>query len=156
MEVQSWTESWKMKQQTHPQPPPPKSWMKPCKSKTHHFPSLVCREGGIDFPSKVAEYLLILTTQDCVMKFLLQATQYHGDLWRQNHDDKLVRVSGIFSRPRSVTSSVLTKYSNYNSKLILTAGRVIGKRKKENKNKMALEPCGVNQRNDLSMWHLSF
>ena len=116
-----------------PPPTPPKSWMKPCKSKTHHFPSLVWREGGIDFPSNVAEYLLILPTQDCVMKFLLQATQYHGDLWRQNHDNKLVRVSGIFSRPRSVTSSVLTKYSNYNSKLILTAGRVTGKRKKKTK-----------------------
>ena len=30
--------------------------------------------------SKPQEYLLILTTQDCAMKFLLQATQYHGDL----------------------------------------------------------------------------
>ena len=98
---------------THPPPPPPQNhgWNR-AKAKTHHFPSLVWREGGIDFPSNVVEYLLILTTQDFVMKFLLQATQYHGDLWRQNHDDKLVRVSGIFSRPRSVTSSVLTKYSN--------------------------------------------
>ena len=31
------------------------------------------------------------------------------------------------------------------------AGRVTGKRKKENKNKMALEPCGISQRNELSM-----
>ena len=47
MELQSWTESWKMKQQTQPHPPPPpKSWMKP-----HHFPILVWRGGGINFPS---------------------------------------------------------------------------------------------------------
>ena len=94
---------------TTPLPLPNHGWNR-AKAKTHHFPTLVWREGGIDFPSNVAEYLLILTTQDCAMKFLLQATQYHGDLWRQNHDDKLVRVSGIFSRPRSVTSSVLTKF----------------------------------------------
>ena len=99
--IQSWTESWKMKQQTPPPPPPPPpplsnhGWNR-AKAKTHHFPTLVWREGGIDFPSNVVEYLLILTTQDCAMKFLLQATQYHGDLWRQNHDYKLVRVSGIF------------------------------------------------------------
>ena len=42
-------------------------------------------------------------------QFLPQAAQYYGQLWRQNYDDKLVRVSGIFSRPGSVTSSVLTK-----------------------------------------------
>ena len=30
------------------------------------------------------------------------------------------------------------------------------KRKKENKNKMALEPGGINQRDELSKWHLSF
>ena len=81
--------------------PPPKSWMKP-----HDFLILVWRGGGIKFPKlfctniegNLAEYF-ILITQDCAMKFLLRAAQYHGHLWRQNHDDKLVRVSGIFSRP---------------------------------------------------------
>ena len=29
-------------------------------------------------------------------------------------------------------------------------------RKKENKNKTALEPRGINQRDELSKWHLSF
>ena len=100
-----------------PPPPPNHGWNR-AKAKTHHFPTLVWRGGGIDFPSisykivdNLAEYL-IFTTQDCAMKFLPQAIQYHGHLWRQNHDDKLVRVSGIFSTPRSVTSSVLTKLWN--------------------------------------------
>ena len=55
-------------------------------AKTHHFPTLVWRGGGIDFQSlsyniedNLAEYL-ILTTQDCAMKFLPQAIQYHGHL----------------------------------------------------------------------------
>ena len=31
------------------------------------------------------------------------------------------------------------------------AGRVTEKRKKENKNKMALEPCGINQHDELHL-----
>ena len=95
MELQSWTESWKW----NSNPPPPK------KAKMHHFPILVWRGGGINFASirtniedSIAEYL-ILITQDGAMKFLPQAAQYHGHLWGQNHDDKLVTVSGIFSSP---------------------------------------------------------
>ena len=68
----------KMKQQRRP--PPPK------KAKMHHFPILVWRGGGINFASirtniedSIAEYL-ILITQDCAMKFLPQAAQYHGHL----------------------------------------------------------------------------
>ena len=37
----------------------------------------------------LAEYL-ILITQDWAMKFLPQAAQYPGHLWKQNHDDKLL------------------------------------------------------------------
>ena len=45
-------------------------------------------------------------------------------LWRQNHCDKPVRVSRVFSRPGSVKSSIPNKKKK-NSTLILTAGRVI-------------------------------
>ena len=93
-----------------PPPPPPKSWVKP-----HHFPILVWRGGGINFPSISYKHRRqpggILNTQDYVMKFPPQAAQYYGHLWRQNYDDKLERVIRIiFSRPGSVTSSVLTKF----------------------------------------------
>ena len=86
---------------------------KRAKAKMHHFPILVWRGGGINFPSISYKHRRqpggILNTQDCAMKFLPQAAQYYGHLWRRNYDDKLVRVSGIFSRPGSVTSLVLTK-----------------------------------------------
>ena len=55
-------------------------------------------------------------------------------LWRQNPNNKPVRVSRIFSRSGSVKSSI-PNFNINNSKLILTAGRLIGKIKKENKNK---------------------
>ena len=103
-----------MKNETaKPTPPPPhKSWMKPCKSQNAPFSHLW---GGINFPSISYKHRRqpggILNTQDCVMKFPPQAAQYNGHLWRQNYHDNLERVSGIiFSRPGSVTSSVLTKF----------------------------------------------
>ena len=81
------------------------------KPKCTIFPSLI---GGINFPSISYKHRKqpggIFNTQECAMKFLPQAAQYYGHLWRQNYDDKLVRVSGIFSRPGSVTYSVLTKF----------------------------------------------
>ena len=96
----------------NPTPPPShKSWMKPCKSQNAPF-SDPCLEGRrYKFPiyfvqtSATGQPGGIRNTQ-----FLPQAAQYYGQLWRQNYDDKLVRVSGIFSRPGSVTSSVLTKF----------------------------------------------
>ena len=53
MELQSWTVSWKMKQQTQPPPPPhsPNHGWHRAKAKMHHFPILVWRGGGINFPS---------------------------------------------------------------------------------------------------------
>ena len=110
-----------MKNETANPPPPPPSTTSPnhgwhrAKTKMHHFPILVWSGGGINFPSISYKHRrqpaknLILITQDFAMKFLPQAAQYHGHLWRQTHDDKLVKVSGIFRRPGSLTSSVLTK-----------------------------------------------
>ena len=83
------------------------------------------------------------------MKFLPQAAQYHGHLWRQNYDDQLVKV-----RPGSVTYWPDFKIKTVNWSLRQEEWQK--KRKKENKNKMALEPGGINQRDELSKWHLSF
>ena len=63
-------------------------------------------------------------------------------LWRQNRNNKPLRVSRIFIRPGSVKSSI-PNFNIKNSKLIPTAGRVIGKIKKENKNKMVNYICPI-------------
>ena len=64
-------------------------------------------------------------------------------LWRQNHNDKPVRVSRIFSRPGSVKSWVPNFKLKTYSKLILTTGRVIEKINKENKNKVVNYICPI-------------
>ena len=53
MVLQSWTESSKMKQQTHPAPLPPKKIMDDTaqKPKCTIFAILVCRRGDKHFPS---------------------------------------------------------------------------------------------------------
>ena len=72
------------------------------------------------------------------MKFLPQAAQYHGHLWRQNYDDQIVNV-----RPGSVTYWPDFKIKTVNWSLRQEEWQK--KRKKENKNKTAFEPRGINQ-----------
>ena len=150
MEIQSWTESWKMKQQIHPPPTSSKSWMK-----LYHFPILVCRGGGINFPCIMYKHrrqsggILNINYSRLRVKFLPQAAQYHGQLWRQNYDDQIVNV-----RPGSVTYWPDFKIKTVNWSLRQEEWQK--KRKKENKNKTAFEPRGINQRDELRKWHLSF
>ena len=71
MVLQSWTESSKMKQQTHPAPLPPKkkSWMTPRKSQNAPFlPSLFAGEEvnishllRTNIEDNLAEYLILIT-----------------------------------------------------------------------------------------------
>ena len=106
-----------MKNETANQPtlPPPNHGWQCANAKMHHFPILVWRGGGINIPSISKKHRrqpgekLNINHSRLRDEISAQAAPCHGHLWRQNHDDKLVRVSGIFSRPGSVTSSVLTK-----------------------------------------------
>ena len=84
------------------------------------------------------------------MKFLPQAAQYHGHLWRQNYDDQIVNV-----RP----AGSVTYWPDFKIKTVnwsLRQEEWQKKRKKENKNKTAFEPRGINQRDELRKWLLSF
>ena len=161
MELQSWSESWKMKQQIQPPPPPlpSKSWMKP-----RHFPILLWRGGGINFPSISYKHRRqpggILNINYSRLRDEIPAPG--SSVPRTLVKAKLRRQT---SEWRSAGSSVdvdqqhLQYWPDFKIKTVnwsLRQEEWQKKRKKENKNKTAFEPRGINQRDELRKWHLSF